>query len=232
MQHPNSGTDTGGRGARPLFLAKSILFFTLYTMSEKIFLKLNFDFIVAEIRGVFGSVGVYACVWSHRPTRQISRFYLISAGFKIVAATVFFVLQRHNFDSEAILIPKIYVRLQEITSNFSKFSGEPNRLPAGARAFGAWFGASPPCRPPFQNSWIRPCPNCLSQMFDFFRGLVSWHPALYSITSFPLISVHLLCHHFYYQSFLKITNQKLMQKCQKKLLLLTRFFNYISLCVL
>jgi len=31
-------------------------------MSEKIFLKLNCDFIVAEIRGVFGSLGVYACV--------------------------------------------------------------------------------------------------------------------------------------------------------------------------
>jgi len=31
-------------------------------MSEKIFLKLNLDFIVAEIRGVFGSVGVYARV--------------------------------------------------------------------------------------------------------------------------------------------------------------------------
>jgi len=47
----------------PLFLAKSILFFTLYTMSEKIFLKLNLDFIVAEIRGVFGSVGgVCVCV--------------------------------------------------------------------------------------------------------------------------------------------------------------------------
>jgi len=45
----------GSRGRAPLFLAKSI--FTLYTMSEKIFLKLNFDFIVAEIRGVFGSVG-------------------------------------------------------------------------------------------------------------------------------------------------------------------------------
>jgi len=29
-------------------------------MSEKIFLKLNLDFIVAGIRGVFGSVGVYA----------------------------------------------------------------------------------------------------------------------------------------------------------------------------
>jgi len=26
-------------------------------MSEKIFLKLDFDFIVAEIRGIFGSVG-------------------------------------------------------------------------------------------------------------------------------------------------------------------------------
>jgi len=31
-------------------------------MSEKIVLKLNLDFIVAEIRRVFGSVGVYACV--------------------------------------------------------------------------------------------------------------------------------------------------------------------------
>jgi len=29
-------------------------------MTEKICLKLNLDFIVAEIRGVFGSVGVYA----------------------------------------------------------------------------------------------------------------------------------------------------------------------------
>jgi len=54
----------GSRGARaPLFLAKSILFFTLYAMSEKIFLKLNFDFIVAEIQGVFGSEkGVCVCV--------------------------------------------------------------------------------------------------------------------------------------------------------------------------
>jgi len=56
------GADPGGQGARPPFLAKSVLFFTLYTMSEEIFLKLNLDFVVAEIRGVFGSVGVYACV--------------------------------------------------------------------------------------------------------------------------------------------------------------------------
>jgi len=52
----------GSRGPGPLFLAKLILFFTLYTMSEKIFLQLNFDFIVAEIRGVFGSVGSLVCV--------------------------------------------------------------------------------------------------------------------------------------------------------------------------
>jgi len=45
----------------PIF-GKANFILTLYTISEKIFLKLNFDFIVAEIRGVFGSVGVYACV--------------------------------------------------------------------------------------------------------------------------------------------------------------------------
>jgi len=45
---------------------------------------MNFVFIVAEIWGVFGSVGV--SVWSHRPTRQIGRF---SVGFEIMAATVF-----------------------------------------------------------------------------------------------------------------------------------------------
>jgi len=39
----------------------------LYTMSEKIFLKLNLDFIVAEIRGVFGSErGVCVCVNRNR----------------------------------------------------------------------------------------------------------------------------------------------------------------------
>jgi len=45
--------------------------------------------------------------------------------------------------SEAILIPKIYARLQEIFQNF------PGRPPAGARAFGAWFGALPLYRAPF-----------------------------------------------------------------------------------
>jgi len=56
-----------GGGRAPLFLAESVLFSTLYTMSEKICLKLNLDFIVAEIRGVFGSVGcMRVCVNRNR----------------------------------------------------------------------------------------------------------------------------------------------------------------------
>jgi len=52
----------------------------LYTMSEKIFLKLNLDFIVAQIRGVVGSVGgVRVCV-----NRNRGRY-------------CFFVQQRPNF---------------------------------------------------------------------------------------------------------------------------------------
>jgi len=60
------GQIQGGQGAQkpPLFLTKSMLFFYSVYNVWKIFLKLNFDFIVAEIRGVFfGSVGVYACVY-------------------------------------------------------------------------------------------------------------------------------------------------------------------------
>jgi len=49
-------------GPAPYFRQSQFNFFTLYTMSEKMSLKLNLDFIVAEIRGVSGSVGVYACV--------------------------------------------------------------------------------------------------------------------------------------------------------------------------
>jgi len=68
-------------------------------MSEKIFLKLKLDLIVAEIRGVFGSVGVYACV---------------RVWIEIVAATVFCSAKAQFWMiSEAILIPKIYARLQE-----------------------------------------------------------------------------------------------------------------------
>jgi len=53
--------DPGGGPGGPNPYFWQFYFFTLYTVSEKIFLKLNFDFIVAEIREVFGSVGL-VCV--------------------------------------------------------------------------------------------------------------------------------------------------------------------------
>jgi len=56
LTYGTSGESKGGP-APPYFWQSQFNFFTLYTMSEKIFLKLNLDFIVAEIRGVFGSVG-------------------------------------------------------------------------------------------------------------------------------------------------------------------------------
>jgi len=62
-----SVADPGGGGPAPYF-GKVNFIFTLYTMFGKIFLKLNLDFIglVAEIRGVFGRMGVYACVCVNR----------------------------------------------------------------------------------------------------------------------------------------------------------------------
>jgi len=54
--------DPGGVRPPPIFGKVSFIFYIVYTMSGKIFLKLNLDFIVAEIRGVFGSMGMYACV--------------------------------------------------------------------------------------------------------------------------------------------------------------------------
>jgi len=79
----SSGEFRGGGGPGPLFLAKSILFSTFYTMSEKIFLKCNLDFIVPEIRGVFGSVGgVCVCVCVNRNRGRYC----------------FFVLQRPHFE--------------------------------------------------------------------------------------------------------------------------------------
>jgi len=50
-------------------------------MSEKIFLKLNLDFIVAEIRGVLEVWRVYACVCESKSWPLL-----------------FFVLQRPNFE--------------------------------------------------------------------------------------------------------------------------------------
>jgi len=81
------GADPGKRPGSPgpLFLAKlALLFYIVYNV-WKIFLTLNVDFIVAEIRGVLGSVGgvcVCVSVWSQGPTRQISRFLSNIGGFR------------------------------------------------------------------------------------------------------------------------------------------------------
>jgi len=65
-------------------------------MSKKIFLKLNFDFIVVEIRGVLlevrGCMRVCVCLCDPIGLHDKSVvFYLIGllVGFEIVAATVF-----------------------------------------------------------------------------------------------------------------------------------------------
>jgi len=131
-----AGADPGGP---PIFGKVNFIFLHCIQCMKKIFLKLNFDFrpIVAEIR-VFGSVGVYVCVsvWSHRPTRQISRFLSNIGGFRNRGRYCFCSAKAQFWMiSDAILIPKIYARLQEIAS---------------VRAFAPLPG------PPFQNFWIRP----------------------------------------------------------------------------
>jgi len=58
----SQGRIQGGRGPAPHFWQSQFYFLHCIQCLKKIFLKLNFDFIVAEIWGVFKSVGVYACV--------------------------------------------------------------------------------------------------------------------------------------------------------------------------
>jgi len=74
--------------------------------------------------------------------KSVVFFYLISLGFEIVAVNVFCSAKAQFWMiSEAILIPKIYASLQEIASNFLKFSGggqnEWNVKLNGATHFGA-----------------------------------------------------------------------------------------------
>jgi len=87
---------------------------------------------VAEIR-VFGSVGcMRVCV-----NRNRGPYWFLFCKGPILM--IF----------EAILIPKVYARLQKIASNFSKFlGGGPRRR--SVRGF------APLLSPPFQDSWICP----------------------------------------------------------------------------
>jgi len=52
----------GGGPGPPYFWQSQFYFLHCIQRMKKMFSKLNLDFIVAEIRGVCGSVGVYACV--------------------------------------------------------------------------------------------------------------------------------------------------------------------------
>jgi len=138
------------QGAAPIFGKVYFIFYIVYNV-WKMFLKLNFDFIVAEIRAVFGSVGVYVCV---------SRFLSNIGGFRNRGRYCFFVLQRPNFEwyPRPFWSQKCMPDCRKSHLIFFKFSGGGPRPAAGASAFGARFGASPPIRAPsLQNSWIRPC---------------------------------------------------------------------------
>jgi len=54
-----AGADPGGPPPSPIFGKVNFIFFTVYNVWKKI---LNFDFLVAEIRWTFGSVGGGVCV--------------------------------------------------------------------------------------------------------------------------------------------------------------------------
>jgi len=154
---PRAGADPRrGAGAQATYFWQPILFSTLCTMSEKIFLKLNLDFIVAEIRRVFGSAGVYACV---------------CVWIELVATTVFLFCKGpilNNIWGHSD--PKNICQIAESRIWFFQiFWGGP-QTPAGARAFGARFGASPPTGSPFPKfldpplTWTAPfCPVARSK---------------------------------------------------------------------
>jgi len=128
----------GSRGAGdplPLFLAKSILFFTFYTMSEKYFWNWILIYSDRNPRSFFGSVGVYACVcvsvWSHRPTLQISRFLSNIGWFRNRGRYCFFVLQRPNFEwyPTPIWSQKYMPDCRKSRLIFFKFSGGGPQTP-------------------------------------------------------------------------------------------------------
>jgi len=79
--------------ADPYFWQSQFYFLHCIQCVKKIFLKLNFDFIVAEIRGVLEVLGcMRACVCLCDPLDLHEKsvvFYLISVCFEIVAATFF-----------------------------------------------------------------------------------------------------------------------------------------------
>jgi len=133
----------GGRGVRPpYFWQKQFNFLHCIQCLKKIIFKIEFGFYSGRNpRSFWKCGGVCACVW-----------------IEIVAATVFCSAKAQFWMIyEAILIPKIYARLQEIASNFSKLDAISNiSLRRSVRGF------APLPAPPFQNSGIRPCNQLIS----------------------------------------------------------------------
>jgi len=156
----------GSRGdPGPLFLAKSVYF--LHCIQWKNIFEIEFWFYSGRNPSFWKCGGVCArvcvSVWSHRPTRQISRFYVISVGFEIVAATVFCSAKpckgpilndiRGHSDPQNIC---------QIAGNriyfLNNFLGEAPRPPPALAPSALGSGLRSPYRAPsFQNSWIRPC---------------------------------------------------------------------------
>jgi len=151
FEHRNQGRIAGARAS--LFLAKSVLFlYIVYNVWKNIF-EIEFWFYSGRNPRSFWKCGgclrarVCVCVIPWAYTTNQSFFYLISVGFEIVAATVFL------FCKGPILRPfwsqKYMPDCRKSHLIFQNFLGKAPRPPAGARAFGARFGALPPYLAPF-----------------------------------------------------------------------------------
>jgi len=124
------GRIQGGLGA-PIFGKVNFIFYIVYNVWRNIF-EIEFGFYSGRNpRNFWKCGGVSVCVW-----------------IEIVAATVFFVLQRPHFEwyPRPFWSQKYMPDCRKSHLIFQNFLGRP---PAGARAFGAWFGASTPYWAPF-----------------------------------------------------------------------------------
>jgi len=141
-----------GPGARAPYFWQSFIFYIVYNVWKNIF-EIEFLFYSCRNpRSFWKCGGVCVCVCLCDPIGlhdKLVVFYQISVGFEIVAATVFCSAKAQFWMiSEAILIPKIYTRLQEIASNFSSPQA-PRRRSHLRRSV---RGLAPLLGPPFQNS--------------------------------------------------------------------------------
>jgi len=161
-RHTNTVYQGRIQGGGPPYFSQSQFYFLHCIQCLKIFLKLNFDFIVAEIQGIFGSVGVYACVcvsvWSDRSTRQISRFLSNMGGFRNRGRYCFLFskgpilndIRRHSDPQNIRQIAGDRIKF------FKNSGGGPQTPRRRSRLRRSVRGFAPLPAPPFQNSWIRP----------------------------------------------------------------------------